>query len=288
MVEEANIGNVVNVEKWLKKKEEKFKPPVCNSIMAGGFLKIMFVGGPNVRKDYHLDQGEELFYMVKGDMCLKIMERGEPKDVHIKEGEIFVLPSRIPHSPQRSANTLGLVIERERADLWDGIRYYCDDGKTILWQKFFHLHSLVKDFPPVIAEYFASEQYKTGKPIPGTTEEDEEKFKVDVDTVVNPPFSLNSWVNENLAENCSKMLFGNGEFKVFVYGKGKYDLANKYETWLWMKDGSATVTVKGKELKLLGEDSLIILPNEKISVEVNDVKGYLMEFIMDPTATPQK
>ena len=27
---------------------------------AGGYLKIMFVGGPNTRKDYHLDQGEEV------------------------------------------------------------------------------------------------------------------------------------------------------------------------------------------------------------------------------------
>jgi 3-hydroxyanthranilate 3,4-dioxygenase len=52
--------------------------------------------------------------MVKGDMCLKIMEKGIPRDIPIKEGEMFVLPSRIPHSPQRAEDTLGLVIERER------------------------------------------------------------------------------------------------------------------------------------------------------------------------------
>lgn len=94
-----------------------------------GQLKVMFIGGPNVRKDYHLEEGEEIFYQVKGDMVLKIVEKGVHKDIPIKEGEvcvhcpctfgkfmkqfivkqIFVLPCRIPHSPQRFENTVGLV-----------------------------------------------------------------------------------------------------------------------------------------------------------------------------------
>ena len=83
-----NIGDVVNVSQWLDDVKDRLVPPVCNAIMAGGYLKIMFVGGPNVRKDYHLDQGEEFFFMLKGNMCLKVMERGEPRDIHIKEGEV--------------------------------------------------------------------------------------------------------------------------------------------------------------------------------------------------------
>ena len=31
----------------------------------------------NERKDYHLEEGEELFYMRQGDMCLKILEGGK-------------------------------------------------------------------------------------------------------------------------------------------------------------------------------------------------------------------
>ena len=53
-----------------------------------GQLKVMFIGGPNVRKDYHMEEGEEIFYQVKGDMVLKIVEMGVHKDVLIKEGEV--------------------------------------------------------------------------------------------------------------------------------------------------------------------------------------------------------
>ena len=46
------------------------------------------MGGPNVRKDFHLEEGEELFYMVKGDMNLITLEKNKFKDVVIKEGEV--------------------------------------------------------------------------------------------------------------------------------------------------------------------------------------------------------
>ena len=65
----------------------------CKSTLPGlrygaGQLKVMFIGGPNVRKDYHMEEGEEIFYQVKGDMVLKIVEKGVHKDVSIKEGEV--------------------------------------------------------------------------------------------------------------------------------------------------------------------------------------------------------
>eukprot|EP00795_Rhopilema_esculentum_P003268 gene3268-1597_t len=146
--------DVYNMSTWVEDNKSSFKPPVCNQLMYGkGQLKVMFVGGPNSRKDYHIEEGEELFYMLKGDMCLKIKERGQPKDIIIKEGQVFVLPSRIPHSPQRMENTIGLVIERERLEEEsDGLRYYCEDGVTVLFEKWFRCSDLVKDLPPIIKE----------------------------------------------------------------------------------------------------------------------------------------
>eukprot|EP00954_Amorphochlora_amoebiformis_P013743 1079565-Amorphochlora_amoeboformis.AAC.1 len=77
-------------EKWLEDNEEYLLPPVCNKLLHGGQLKVMFVGGK------------------------KVVEQGKHRDIIIKQGEAFLLPPRIPHSPQRPPNSLGLVIERER------------------------------------------------------------------------------------------------------------------------------------------------------------------------------
>ena len=63
---------------------------------------------------------------------------------------------------------VGLVIERERlADERDGLRYYVEGNKefssnNILFQRWFHCKDLGKELGPIIKEYFASEQYKTG------------------------------------------------------------------------------------------------------------------------------
>lgn len=59
------------------------------------------MGGPNARKDYHFNETEELYYQVEGDIVVKIIDDGEFKDISIKEGEMFLLPPRTPHSPQR-------------------------------------------------------------------------------------------------------------------------------------------------------------------------------------------
>jgi len=116
----------INFKKWIKDNHHLLKPPVGNKIVydRGDFI-IMVVGGPNSRKDYHVDPVEEFFYQIEGDMILKIIEDGNQVDINIKEGEIFLLPKNIPHSPQRFKNTVGLVVEYKREEgertLFNGI-----------------------------------------------------------------------------------------------------------------------------------------------------------------------
>jgi len=43
---------------------------------------------------------QELFYQIKGDMRLDIIEGGKLRQIPIREGEMFLLPGRVPHSPQ--------------------------------------------------------------------------------------------------------------------------------------------------------------------------------------------
>ena len=104
------------------------KPPVGNKcVYEDSDFIVMVVGGPNSRKDYHFDESEEFFYQVEGDITLKVIENDKPRDIPIRQGEIFLLPPHVPHSPQRPANTVGLVIERKRTPgELDGFQWYCE------------------------------------------------------------------------------------------------------------------------------------------------------------------
>ena len=144
MSEKSKLS-VINTKTWIQQNEDKFKPPVCNKLMHNNQLTIMFVGGKNIREDYHIEEGEELFYQVKGDISVKILENGQHKEIFIKEGEIFLLPARIPHSPQRPENTIGLVIERNRSVTEiDGIRWFIPNSTTPLYEKWFYCTDLGK------------------------------------------------------------------------------------------------------------------------------------------------
>src|SRR5919108_345376 len=106
----------LNFRRWIDEHRHLLKPPVGNAQIWEGDRDFMVtvVGGPNARSDYHIDEGEEFFYQLEGDIVLRILEYGKPRDIPIREGEIFLLPPRVPHSPQRPPNTVGLVLERRR------------------------------------------------------------------------------------------------------------------------------------------------------------------------------
>ena len=104
-----------NLKKWIDEHRNSLKPPVGNVLVfKDSNFQVMIVGGPNQRNDYHVDPGEELFFQIEGDIVLKVIEDGTPRDLPIREGEMLLLPPFVPHSPQRPAGTVGMVIERER------------------------------------------------------------------------------------------------------------------------------------------------------------------------------
>lgn len=147
--------NVHNLLQWVEENKDSLEPPVGNKeIYPGGDFIVMVVGGPNIRKDYHYNEGPEFFYQIKGDITLKIVEDGEFKDVVIKEGDIYLLNPKIPHSPQRPAGTLGLVIEEKRKDYQtDGFQWYCDNCGHKLHDEYFKLTNIVKQLPETFARF---------------------------------------------------------------------------------------------------------------------------------------
>lgn len=157
--------NAFNLKKWVDENRELLKPPVGNKmIWQDAEFLVMVVGGPNQRKDYHIEEGEELFFQIEGDIVVKIIEDGKPRDIHIREGDIFLLPPRIPHSPQRPANTIGMVVERRRVEgEKDHLRWYCDSCGEILHDSNFQLVDLGKQLKPIIQDFYANEALRTCK-----------------------------------------------------------------------------------------------------------------------------
>jgi len=155
-----------NLTKWIEENRHLLKPPVGNQNLykdAGDFI-VMIVGGPNSRKDFHFNRSEELFYQLQGDVVVKIQEDGKIVDVPIKEGEMFLLPCKVPHSPQRGANTIGLVVEKKReATETDAFMWFCENCGEKLHEEWMNVSDIVKQLPPVMERFYASEELRTCK-----------------------------------------------------------------------------------------------------------------------------
>lgn len=158
-----SVSMPFNLLEWIDKHRELLRPPVCNKqIYEGSEFIVMIVGGPNSRSDYHIDEGPELFYQLEGSMLLKTMQDGEFVDVPIREGDMFLLPPRVPHSPQRYADTVGLVVERQRRpDELDGFVWYCEACGNKLHEEFLHVADIVTDLPPVLERFKSDRALRT-------------------------------------------------------------------------------------------------------------------------------
>ena len=153
----------IDFKDWINRNRNLLKPPVCNKVVYEDteFI-IMVVGGPNTRKDFHVDEGEEFFYQIEGDMVLNIFKNNKIENIRIKEGNIFLLPPRVPHSPQRFENTVGLVIERKRRDNeLDGFQWYCDSCNHLLYEKFFKLESIETQLPIIFEKFWSNDEART-------------------------------------------------------------------------------------------------------------------------------
>ena len=285
---------VYNLDSWYDANRHLFDPPVCNKLMFKKQLSVMFVGGPNVRTDFHLDQGSEFFWMVRGNMELPTIQRGELKRVTIREGEVFLLPSRVPHSPQRpEQGSLGLVVERSRSvsavpPELDGLRWYTDFDapQQILYEKFFHCDDLGRDLVPVVKEFHASEEKRTGVPGANICTDETRPFVQDVTTAVPDPFNLEEWISAHSHElecgaqldlfNCDGTAHPDKEFKIYVCG-GAADGGTVTEgttgpgdTWLFQLRGHVSVSLHGADAtnsqQLLAKCGGVIPPNTPFKV----------------------
>ena len=160
------IAAPINLKNWIDENRHLLKPPVGNQQvykLNDDFI-VMVVGGPNSRKDFHFEDGEELFYQVEGDITVSIQEDGKRRDIEIKEGDMFLLPPRVPHSPKRPANTVGLVIERYRTEKeFDSCRWFCEQCNNKLHEETFPLKDIVGQLPVIMNSFYANLDLRTCK-----------------------------------------------------------------------------------------------------------------------------
>ncbi len=161
-----DIRQPFNLKQWIADHRYLLKPPVGNQQIyrANDDYIVMVVGGPNSRKDYHYNEGEELFLQLEGTIQLKIMNEGQPQTIQLNEGDMFLLPPRVPHSPQRPAHTIGLVIERyRRKGEQDGFLWFCEQCNHLLYEEYFELTDIVQQLPVVMQNFYDNQHFRTCK-----------------------------------------------------------------------------------------------------------------------------
>ena len=285
---------VINTQKWIEENKASFVPPVCNKLMHNEQLVIMFVGGPNNREDYHIEEGEELFYQIKGDMCVKILENGQHKDIHIKEGEFFLLPGRIPHSPQRTANSIGLVIERRR-DLneTDGVRWFVPNTSDPLYEKWFYCKDLGSELVPLIKKYFASTEYQTKVPQDNVMDKKDLPFELSqtlIDKEKHGAYNLMEMISNSKKKSLNLTPSElNLQFSVEILQEGEFkcEVNETLDTWLWQLRGSSLLEIGDESSQLSSHDSVLIPAGScsQFGVKLNSEESepsLLMKVTQDP------
>ncbi|WP_194851499.1 3-hydroxyanthranilate 3,4-dioxygenase [Nonlabens antarcticus] len=170
-----------NLNKWVEENRESLKPPVGNKNLykdAGDYI-VMIVAGPNARKDYHYNETEELFYQLEGNIEIYVQDNGEKRKMELGPGDMYLHPGKVPHSPVRHENSIGLVVERKRLseDAVDGLLWYCDNCNNKLHETYFKLNDIETDFLPRFKEFYASEDLRTCN-VCGTVMETDARFTV--------------------------------------------------------------------------------------------------------------
>lgn len=159
-----NKPTPIDLPSFIAKNKATLTPPVSGKLMwpeSQNYMVVLL--GSNGRKDWHTNQTEELFYQIKGDMTLPVRIDGKLDMITIRENELFLLPANIPHSPQRPADTIGIVIERMRDKHHeDRLEWYCDSCDALLFGRQAHVSgNLVKFIDQVTEEYVSDVSHRT-------------------------------------------------------------------------------------------------------------------------------
>ncbi|KAK2704418.1 3-hydroxyanthranilate 3,4-dioxygenase-like [Artemia franciscana] len=250
-------GRKKNLNQVVKENKDVLSPAWCTKMMYDKQLKVYLVGGPRLRRDYRITNCDQFFYMKAGDMDLHVMEKGIPRKITIKKGEVFLLPPRIPQSPQRYSNTIGLRVERSRVGQeMDCVRFYTNDNSGVLFERWFK-YTEPKQIQLVIDDFYNAEESKTGAPS-ANSKLVAAPFKPDEKVSIDEPFSLDQWLDRNsqkLRNGKLDLFQGKYHSSVIVYGTGEDEVVNEdADTFIWALRGLSILDVAGEATRILEAD----------------------------------
>ena len=154
-----------NFQKWIDEHKHLLKPPVGNQLIwRDSQFIIMILGGPNARRDFHIDPSDEVMYMIKGEMRLHYRTpEGKEEVTILSEGSTIFTPAGVPHSPRFPPDAFVFIIERNRRDgEIDRFQWYCPSCDDLLHEETFLVGDYAVD--PVSKAYqnfFDSEEFRT-------------------------------------------------------------------------------------------------------------------------------
>ncbi|KAF3001434.1 3-hydroxyanthranilic acid dioxygenase [Curvularia kusanoi] len=156
------LSSPLNVPKWISENSHMLKPPINNYCVYNDDVTVMIVGGPNERTDYHINETAEWFYQHKGSMLLKVVDDGNFRDIHIHEGDMFLLPPNTPHNPVRFKDTVGIVLEQRRPEgSMDRLRWYCQSCGEKVHEAAFHCTNLGTQIKEAVNSFKADTKART-------------------------------------------------------------------------------------------------------------------------------
>jgi 3-hydroxyanthranilate 3,4-dioxygenase len=153
-----------SLQGWIAANRHRMIPPIANETIFKGndtFI-VMVSSGPNTRKDYHYNESEELFLQLEGDIEIGLVVDGEHRTETVRQGELFLIPPKVPHQPRRPAGTTGLILEKHRVrPEQDGFLWFCDQCGSKLYEEYFFLEDIVQQFPVVQRAFYDSLERRT-------------------------------------------------------------------------------------------------------------------------------
>eukprot|EP01062_Namystynia_karyoxenos_P060896 TRINITY_DN526_c0_g1_i1.p1 TRINITY_DN526_c0_g1~~TRINITY_DN526_c0_g1_i1.p1 ORF type:complete len:371 (+),score=102.19 TRINITY_DN526_c0_g1_i1:72-1115(+) len=283
----------VNMQEWLRENLPTLKPPVANKLVYGndsGCLKVMAVGGPNERSDFHIQEGEEFFLQLKGRAWLHIVEGTTYRRVDIPEGHAFLLPPRVWHSPQRAAESAGIVIERGHpASENDGLRWHQGEvvpgqpaGETY-YEEYFHCEDLGKSFGPIFQRW-QSHLKAGGAP----RVEPNPPIAQDAQARVGDVIRLSDWLARDAAQPGEHVLCSGAEVRCVVH-RGPLPAAEvgspRTPTWLYVLGGEAALGEAGGGEEALREGQSVLLGPRQSPAQLSRPPGSVVLVLQNSNAT---